>query len=142
MVDAAVVATRVGAIRDAVVRIRHVLPPDAATFEVDRTTREVVILNLFVALQETVSLAAHWLADAGLDVPASYREIFLALAERGHIPRDLAQLLASAAGFRNLVAHQYGVLDPARVHAMASQELEHLLTFCDVVARVATGARP
>jgi hypothetical protein len=31
--------------------------------------REVVILNLFVALQECLSLAAHWLADAGLDVP-------------------------------------------------------------------------
>ena len=33
-----------------------------------------MILNLFVALQEEpVSLATHWLADAGLDVPGSYR---------------------------------------------------------------------
>jgi uncharacterized protein YutE (UPF0331/DUF86 family) len=140
MVDAAVVAAKVGAIRDAVVRIRHVLPPDATAFATDRTTREIVILNLFVALQETVSLATHWLADAGLDVPGSYREIFLALAERGNVPRDLAQRLASAAGFRNLVAHQYGVLDPARVHAMASRELGDLLDFCDVVSReVAAG---
>jgi uncharacterized protein YutE (UPF0331/DUF86 family) len=135
MVDATVVAAKVGAIRDAVVRIRHVLPPDAAAFEADRTTREVVILNLFVALQETVSLATHWLADAGLDVPGSYREIFLALAERGNIPADLAQRLASAAGFRNLVAHQYGVLDPARVHAMASQDLADLLDFCAVASQ-------
>jgi len=140
MVDAAVVATKVGAIRDAVVRVRHVLPPDVAAFEADRTTREVVILNLFVALQETVSLATHWLADAGLDVPGSYREIFLALAERGKIPRDLARRLAAAAGFRNLVAHQYGVLDPGRVHVMASQELGDLLDFCEVVSReVAAG---
>jgi uncharacterized protein YutE (UPF0331/DUF86 family) len=138
VVDATIVATKVGAIRDAVVRIRRVLPPEPAAFEADRTTREVVILNLFVALQETVSLATHWLADAGLDVPGSYREIFLALAERGKIPRDLAQRLASAAGFRNLVAHQYGVLDPGRVHAMASQELGDLLDFCDVVSRAAT----
>ncbi len=138
MVDAAVAAAKVGAIRDAVVRIRQVLPHDAAAFEANRTTREVVVLNLFVALQETVSLATHWLADAGLDVPGSYREIFLALAERGHIPRDLAQRLASAAGFRNLVAHQYGVLDTVRVHAMASQELGDLLEFCDVVSRAVT----
>jgi uncharacterized protein YutE (UPF0331/DUF86 family) len=139
MVDATVVASKVGAIRDAVVRIRHVLPPKAATFEAERTTREVVILNLFVALQETVSLATHWLADAGLDVPGSYREIFLALAERGKIPHDLAQRLASAAGFRNLIAHQYGVLDPARVHAMASQELGDLLDFCEVMSREVAG---
>lgn len=137
MVDAAVVAAKVASIRDAVTRIRHVLPPEAAAFEADRTTREVVILNLFVALQETVSLATHWLVDAGLDVPGSYREIFLALAERGRIPRELAQRLASAAGFRNLVAHQYGVLDPARVHAIASGELGDLLDFCSLVGRAA-----
>jgi len=135
VVDKAVVAAKVAAIRDAVDRIRGVLPPEATAFEADRTTREVVILNLFVALQETVSLATHWLADAGLDVPGSYREIFLALAERVKIPRGLAQGLASAAGFRNLVAHQYGVLDPARVHAIASSELGDLLDFCELVSR-------
>ena len=137
MVDATVVAVKVAAIRDAVARIRETLPPDAGAFGADRTAREVVILNLFVALQETVSLATHWLADAGLDVPGSYREIFLDLAARGLVPGPLAQRLASAAGFRNLVAHQYGVLDPRRVHEMASSELGDLLEFCQVVGRAA-----
>ena len=137
MVDEAIVAAKVAAIRDAVDRIRGVLPPETARFEADRTTREVVILNLFVALQETVSLATHWLADAGLDVPAGYREIFLALAERGRIPRDLARRLASAASFRNLLAHRYGVLDPARVHAIAATELGDLLDFCELLSREA-----
>jgi uncharacterized protein YutE (UPF0331/DUF86 family) len=137
VVDATVVATKVAAIRDAVDRIRQTLPPDAGAFEADRTAREVVILNLFVALQETVSVATHWLADAGLDVPTSYREIFLDLAARGLIPGDLAQRLASAAGFRNLVAHQYGVLDPRRVHEMAASELGDLLEFCQVISRAA-----
>jgi uncharacterized protein YutE (UPF0331/DUF86 family) len=135
VVDATVVATKVAAIRDAVARIRATLPPDSAAFEPDRTAREIVVLNLFVALQETVSLATHWLADAGLDVPGSYREIFVDLAARGLIPADLAQRLAAAAGFRNLVAHQYGVLDPRRVHQMAATELGDLLEFCQVVSR-------
>ena len=51
MVDATVVAVKVAAIRDAVARIRETLPPGAGAFEADRTAREVVILNLFVALQ-------------------------------------------------------------------------------------------
>jgi uncharacterized protein YutE (UPF0331/DUF86 family) len=74
-----------------------------------------------------------------MDVPGSYREIFIALAERGKIPRDLAQRLAAAAGLRNLVAHQYGVLDPARVYAMASTGLGVLLDFCEVVSRQVAG---
>ena len=139
MVDRAIVGAKVAAIRDATDRIRRVLPPEAGAFEADRTTREVVVLNLFVALQETVSLATHWLADAGMDVPGSYREIFIALAERGKIPRDLAQRLAAAAGLRNLVAHQYGVLDPARVYAMAATGLGVLLDFCEVVSRQVAG---
>ena len=139
MVDRAIVGAKVAAIRDATDRIHRVLPPEAGAFEADRTTREVVVLNLFVALQESVSLATHWLADAGLDVPGSYREIFLDLAERGRIPRDLAGRLAAAAGFRNLVAHQYGVLDPGRVHAIASKELGDLLDFCEIVSREAAG---
>lgn len=134
MVDAAIVATKVAAIRDAVQRIRDVLPQEPAAFQADRTAREIVVLNLFVALQEAVSLATHWLADAGLDVPGSYREIFVELAARGRLPRDLAQRLAAAAGFRNLVAHRYGALDPARVHAIASYELGDLLDFCSIVS--------
>jgi uncharacterized protein YutE (UPF0331/DUF86 family) len=131
------VATKVAAVRDAVARIRETLPPDPAAFEADRTAREIVVLNLFVALQETVALATHWLADAGLDVPGSYREIFLDLAGRGMVSRDLAERLAAAAGFRNLVAHQYGVLDPRRVHEMAASELGDKLEFCQAISRAA-----
>lgn len=138
MVDAAVVAARVAAVRDAIERVRTVLPDEPAVFEADRTAREVVILNLFVALQECVALATHWLADAGLDVPGSYREVFLDLAARGRIPHDLAQRLGAAAGFRNLVAHRYGVLDPGRVHAIASNELGDLLAFCEAAASAAS----
>lgn len=36
-----------------------------------------------------------------------------------------------------VVAHQYGVLDPRRVHAMASSELEDLLEFCRIVGDAA-----
>lgn len=139
MVDGAIVAARVSAIRDAVDRIRGLLPEEPRAFASDRTLREVVVLNLFVALQETVSLATYWLADSGLDVPGSYREIFLSLAERGRLPRALAQRLAAAAGFRNLVTHRYGVLDPVRVHAIAALELGDLLDFCEIVTRDISG---
>jgi uncharacterized protein YutE (UPF0331/DUF86 family) len=73
VVDRAVVAHKVAAIRDAVARIRRVLPSTADAFVSDRTTREVVTFNLFLALQEAMSLAAHWLADGNTD--RSYRHV-------------------------------------------------------------------
>ena len=139
MVDKAVLAKKIASVRDAVERIRAVLPASAEVFASDRTLREVVVLNLFVALQDCVSLAAHWLADQGVEVPAGYREMFLALANDGVLDPGLAQRLAAASGLRNLIAHQYGVLDSARIYEIASSNLDDLLKFCEVLARTAEG---
>ena len=138
MVDAAVVARKVATIRDAVTRIREVLPDSRAAFLADRTAREVVTLNLFVALQETIGLATHWIADEGLAVPETYGEVFPMLAGRGVIDAGLGDRLRSAAGLRNLLAHQYGVLDFERVYAIAHDELEDLLAFCRQLTAVIT----
>jgi uncharacterized protein YutE (UPF0331/DUF86 family) len=135
MVDRAIVARQVAAVRDAVGRVRSVLPQSKEAFEADRTVREVVILNLFVAIQACVDLAAHWLADEGWDVPQAYGDIFLSLADHGVIPRPLAVRLVAATGLRNLVAHQYGVLDWGRVYATAaSSDLDDLEGFCAAIA--------
>lgn len=139
MVDKALLAARVAAVRDAISRIRSVLPADAAQFQTDRTAREVVILNLFVALQDVLSLATHWLSDEGAAVPQGYRDVFLLLGERGVISSDLAARLAAAAGLRNLVAHQYAIIDWQRIHEIASLHLDDLLQFCDELARRAAG---
>lgn len=135
MVDEHLLARAIASVQDAVQRIREVLPGDAETFASDRTVREVVTLNLFVALQEALSLASHWLADEGREVPRGYRDVFLTLGDTGVLPRDLAARLAAAAGLRNVIAHRYGVLDWMRIHEVASSELDDLLEFCEVLAR-------
>lgn len=135
MVDAVVLARKVAAVRDAVGRIRDVLPQSPEAFLADRTAREVVTLNLFLALQGTIGLATHWLADEGVTVPDTYGDVFASLAERGVIDAGLGERLRAAAGLRNLVAHQYGILDFSRVYAVARNEFGDLLAFCDQVAR-------
>jgi uncharacterized protein YutE (UPF0331/DUF86 family) len=134
VVDKSIVATKVAAIRDAVERMHSVLPPSVEAFLADRTAREVVTLNLFLALQEAIGLAAHWLSDEGREVPASYAEVFAALGANGTIDVALASRLKSAAGLRNLVAHQYGVLDFSRVYEVARDDTRDLLAFCQILS--------
>jgi uncharacterized protein YutE (UPF0331/DUF86 family) len=134
VVDKAVLARKISAIQDAVARIREVLPTSAGAFHADRTVREVVTLNLFVALQEALAVAAHWIADEGWDVPQSYGDVFTVLADRGILDRDLASRLRGAAGLRNLIAHQYGVVDVDRIFAIASSDLDDLRLFCQQIA--------
>jgi len=137
VVDSTWLAKALADIRDAEARIRAVLPADEADFLRDRTTREVVVLNLFVALQHCISVTTHWLAEARLDVPAAYRDAFLALGERGVLPRDLAERLAAASGLRNLIAHRYGVIDSRRIYEIASTQLGDLIEFCEAIDRAA-----
>jgi uncharacterized protein YutE (UPF0331/DUF86 family) len=134
VVDRAILAARIAAVRDAVARVRSTFPPSAETFLQERTAREVVTLNLYVAIQNCLDLAAHWLADGIWDVPGSYAEMFAALADHGVVDHALAQWLAAASGLRNLIAHQYGALDYRRVHAMASTGLADLEAFCAALA--------
>jgi uncharacterized protein YutE (UPF0331/DUF86 family) len=134
MVDKTLLASKIAAIREAAARISDVLPTEVVAFTADRTAREVVVLNLFVAIQECMSLATHWLADEGLDVPPTYGDVFRRLAERGVVTRELRTRLAAASGFRNLVAHQYGALDWKRVYDIAAGGLPDLLGFCDALA--------
>lgn len=139
MVDRALVASRIATVRDAAARVRAVLPASVDAFVADRTAREVVTLNLFVAIQACLDLATHWLADAGWDVPVAYGELFASLRRHGVIAPALADRLSAAAGFRNVVAHQYGGLDWSRVHAVATSDLEDLEAFCAALAEQATG---
>ena len=135
VVDRALLARQVATVRDAVDRIRTMLPPSGEAFAADRTAREVVIVNLFVAIQTCLDLAAHWLADEGWDVPQGYGDLFLALADHGIIPRPLALRLVSAAGLRSLFAHQDGRLDWARIYeTAASSALDDLQVFCAALA--------
>jgi uncharacterized protein YutE (UPF0331/DUF86 family) len=140
VVDKAILAEKTAAVRDAVARIREVLPASRDRFLADRSSREIVALNLFVAIQECLSLATHWLADAGLAVPQSYAQVFAELGRQGVVPQELAARLASAAGLRNLLAHRYGALDWTRLHEIASTSSGDLAAFCEVIARRASGA--
>lgn len=137
MVDKCILASRIAAVRDAVDRIRAVLPDAPEALEADRTAREVVVLNLFVALQETLTLASHWLADEGLAVPSAYADVFRILARNGVIHEDLAGRLAAAAGLRNVIAHRYVALDLRRIHQVAVEDVDDLLAFCAALARAA-----
>ena len=64
------------------------------------------------------------------------------LGERGVLDRELAQRLRSAAGLRNLIAHQYGILDFDRIFAIATSQRGDLLDFFEQLARRAGAEDP
>jgi len=77
-------------------RVLFGLPPDAFVAAVK--DRDLAIFYLFLALQECIDLAAHWVADAGWGAPDDAGGTFDVLAERGAIAGTLADTLRAGVG--------------------------------------------
>jgi uncharacterized protein YutE (UPF0331/DUF86 family) len=99
--------------------------------------RDLAAFYLFLALQECIDLAAHWVADAGWGSPDDAGATFDVLAERGAVDRELATTLREGVGLRNRIAHGYALLDYRRVQAEALTGIPALRQFLRAVAREA-----
>jgi uncharacterized protein YutE (UPF0331/DUF86 family) len=103
----------------------------------DPQRRDLALFYLFLAIQECIDLAAHWVADAGWSEPDDAASAFDVLAERGVIDRATATTLRAAAGLRNRIAHGYAMLDYARVHREAQDGIPALRAFLAAVTTAA-----
>ena len=110
---------------------------DAEQFRAAIKERDLAIFYLFLALQECIDLAAHWVADAGWGVPDDAGSTFDELADRGAIPRELADRLREGVGLRNRIAHGYALLDYSRVQAEAQIGIPALRSFLTIVGQAA-----
>jgi uncharacterized protein YutE (UPF0331/DUF86 family) len=99
--------------------------------------RDLALFYLFLAIQECIDLAAHWVADSGWGSPDDAGSTFDLLADRGVLDHHAAGQLRLAAGLRNRIAHGYALLDYRRVHAEATTGIPALRAFLAVVARAA-----
>lgn len=106
-------------------------------FVADELQRDVALFHLFLAIQECIDLALHWVADEGLPPADDYPSAFDVLHRAGRIDAPLAEAMKRAAGLRNRIAHGYAVLDPGRVHTEAAGGIAQLRRFIDAIARAA-----
>lgn len=110
-------------------------PPDE--FLAAGKDRDLALFYLFLAIQECIDLAAHWVADAGWTPPDEAGSTFDILAEHGAIERPTADALRKAVGLRNRIAHGYAMVDYRRVQAESTEGIPALRSFLTAVAREA-----
>ena len=114
-----------------------ILARPEAEYLADRRGRDLAAFYLFLAVQECIDLAAHWVADAGWQPPDDAASTFDLLADRGAIDAGLAGGMRAAVGLRNRVAHGYALLDHARLRTESAQGLGVIRKFLDRTAKAA-----
>lgn len=119
LLDPALLAERTAHLERHLERVRSRLPARAEDLLPESDVCDAVILHLWQAVQIAIDLGVSACVKLGLGAPPTYAEAFRRLAEHEVIDVELAQRLARAAGFRNLVAHAYDRLDLRLVYDAA-----------------------
>lgn len=89
---------------------------------------------LYLAIQATIDLAEAIVAHKNLRKPTTMSENFYILQEAGIIEPNLAKALAKMVGFRNILAHDYEVIDYNIVFDVLHNKLKDIETFLAVIS--------
>jgi len=126
--DAEVVRRHLAALREALSHLRRHAGRTAAELRADADLRWAVERGLQLCAQNTLDIATHLAAAAGLDAP-DYASAIDRLAELSVLPAELASRLRAIAGFRNVLVHGYLQTDLAIVERVLREKLAELEDF-------------
>jgi len=90
--------------------------------------------NFQLALESTLDVGEMIISLEGFRRPEDYQSIIEILGEGGVLPKDFAERFAPAAGFRNILVHQYTELDLGELQGRL-RELEDFDFFALSVAK-------
>lgn len=99
-------------------------------FYEDAFLRDIVERNLEVAAQSCIDISNRIISLENAQKPRDYYESILRMGELGVLPMEFARRLASIAGFRNILIHEYLSIDWNQVYQHL-QQLDDLEMFGD-----------
>jgi uncharacterized protein YutE (UPF0331/DUF86 family) len=98
--------------------------------------REGILASKYLlinVIEDALAVANHVIASEGYRSPGDYADSFRVLEEHGLLPDGLATQLSAAAGFRNLLVHEYARIDDRRVHDFMAEGLDDLRAFAAAI---------
>jgi uncharacterized protein YutE (UPF0331/DUF86 family) len=115
-------------------RIEQKRPSSVNDLIADLDVQDILSINLERAVQISVDIGAHIIADLQVPPPKTMGEVFNILASQGIIPSDTAETLRKAVGFRNLSVHAYEQVDWERVFNIIHDQLEIFRHFAQKIS--------
>ena len=135
MVDRGLLSVKLAELADRIARASSRCPATVDELRADRDALDLVSFNLMLAVQTCSDIASHIISDEGWPAAQSLAASFNRLRDQGVVSSATAAALARAVGLRNVVAHGYGGINPAMVHAAATAGVRDLEAFSQEVAR-------
>lgn len=137
MVDRYVLSARIAKIREYVALLRRIRGmADERRFMSDPLIYGNAERYLQLAIQAVLDISHHIVADRNLALPADSKSLFDLLARQKVVSRSLSVKLASMAGLRNVLVHEYLEIDRRRVYRALTTDLRDFEHFIRAVTRL------
>ena len=138
-IDKKVIGEKLLSLNRCLERVKLHTPANVEALQSDFDTQDIICLNIQRAVQISVDIAAHILAEQLHEQTPTMAETFLALSRHGLLDSQLASRLAKAVGFRNIAVHEYDSLDMNILYAIITHEINCFYEFADTVLRIVNG---
>ncbi len=135
-IDKKVIGEKLLSLNRCLERVKLHTPANVEALQSDFDTQDIICLNIQRAVQISVDIAAHILAEQLHEQTPTMAETFLTLSKYGILERQLASRLAKAVGFRNIAVHEYNTLDMNILYSIITKEIGCFYEFSDAVVKI------
>ena len=135
MIDRNLILSKASKVETCLKRIRKKTPEVLEQFLDDLDRQEIILFNLQMAIQNCIDIAAHIVSDQEMGVAGSTNEMFYMLQDNEYLDLNLTEKMVAAVGFRNLVVHEYEVVDLKRVYQFIQKDIFDLENYLKTLLR-------
>lgn len=133
MVDTVLVKRLLAELREKKKLLEEKRIKDFKVFRSDPFLHNAVQHIIEIMVEICVDIGNHIISDKGWPVPASNREIFETLEQRGVISKSVMSLAKKMVGFRNIVVHMYEKVDLEEVYSIYKRNLKDFDKFASEI---------
>ncbi len=105
-------------------------------FKNNSTKRAAVERYLYLVVQASIDLAEAMVAYKKLRKPTTMREGIEILGEANILPQNFVEKFIKMVGFRNILAHDYGIVDAKIVYSVLTTNLSEIEEFLGYILKV------
>lgn len=116
--------------------LRQVVPESYARYVESVEKRRACERLLQISIECLVDVCALLVSGLRLGLPAEEDDLIEKLEQAGLISSEMAKMLRTMKGFRNILVHEYGRIDNALVFAMATRRLQDFDSFTTEILQV------
>jgi uncharacterized protein YutE (UPF0331/DUF86 family) len=113
-------------------RVKEEYAGDKTTLQ-NYTKQDSIVLNLQRAIEASIDIAMHIVAQEKWGLPQNSRDAFHLLHERRIIDEELLGRLSAMIGFRNIAVHDYQQINLLILQKIVEQHLGDFLDFIQAI---------